>query len=274
MPNQPLETLKQFDDDLKSLRRRIKAESVTQIAKKSLRRKAEELGTTWFSDIVPHLSGGNRVDPAIVERYSEQFGRLIQLSRPSNLKASHIEVLGRVTSKFRDELILPIQTAGEHPSTTTQLEAMLKDVTGSSQSEYLAEAVACARYRLFKGAAVLGWCAAIDQIHHAIERIGFQQFNATSAFMTNQTKGRFKKFNQEQNVSTLSELREVFDTTGLWVLEGLQIIDSNQHTRLRSCFELRCQCAHPGEAPVTEYNLLSFFSDLKEIVFRNPKFAS
>jgi hypothetical protein len=60
----------------------------------------------------------------------------------------------------------------------------------------------------------------------------------------------------------------------MWVLEGMAFIDSNQHTRLRSCFDMRCQCAHPGDAPVTQYNLLSYFSDLNEIVFKNEKFKS
>jgi hypothetical protein len=31
--------------------------------------------------------------------------------------------------------------------------------------------------------------------------------------------------------------------------------------------------AHPGEAPVTLYNLLSFFSDVSEIVLKNQKSA-
>ena len=52
----------------------------------------------------------------------------------------------------------------------------------------------------------------------------------------------------------------------------MQLIDSNQQTRLRSCFELRCHCAHPGDAPLTEFNFLSFFSDLNEIVFRGKSF--
>ena len=77
-----------------------------------------------------------------------------------------------------------------------------------------------------------------------------------------------------QNVSSLSETREVFDTVILWVLEGMGLIDSNQHTRLRSCFDMRCQCAHPGDAPVTQYNLVSYFSDLNEIVFKNDKFET
>lgn len=90
--------------------------------------------------------------------------------------------------------------------------------------------------------------------------------------MASETKGRYKKFNQVQNISSISELREVFDHIILWIIEGLELIDSNQHTRLRSCFELRCQCSHPGDAPVTEYNLLSYYSDLNEIIFKNPKF--
>jgi hypothetical protein len=91
--------------------------------------------------------------------------------------------------------------------------------------------------------------------------------------MASQQKGRFKRFNQTQSVTSLSELREVFDTVVLWIIEGMALIDSNQHTRLRSCFEMRCHCAHPGEAPITEYNLMSLFSDIQQIVLENPKFA-
>jgi hypothetical protein len=91
--------------------------------------------------------------------------------------------------------------------------------------------------------------------------------------MASQQKGRFKKFNSVQNVTSLSEIREVFDSVVLWIIEGMGLVDSNQHTRLRSYFDMRCHCAHPGEAPITPYNLMSFFSDLNEIVFNNPKFA-
>ena len=55
-----------------------------------------------------------------------------------------------------------------------------------------------------------------------------------------------------------------------WSTSGL--LDSNEHTRLRSCFELRCQCAHPGDAPLTEFNLMSFFSDINEIILQGAKF--
>jgi len=258
---------------LKSFRRAIKEQTVKQIAKKALRAKAEELPTKWFSEIAPALQEEKVIAPGTIERYSELFGRLLKLSSPNNLRTSYIEVLDSLLGDYRPELIFPSQTAGEGPSTTSQLETMLAGIADPSQSEYLAEAVTAAKHQLFRAAAILGWCSAIDQVHHALERIGFDTFNKTSGFMTSQSKGRFKKFNQTQNVSSISEVREVFDPILLWIIEGMQLIDINQHTRLRSCFELRCQCAHPGEAPVSEYNLLSFFSDIKAIVFENPKLA-
>ena len=84
--------------------------------------------------------------------------------------------------------------------------------------------------------------------------------------MKNQSKGRFKKFNKEFHVQSLSEIRQVFDSDILWIIEGLGLIDINQHTRLKGCFDMRCHCSHPGDAPVTEYNLISFFSDINEII--------
>jgi hypothetical protein len=71
----------------------------------------------------------------------------------------------------------------------------------------------------------------------------------------------------------LSELQTVFDTDLLWVLEYLQLIDGNQHQRLRYCFEFRNNSAHPGKAPIKGENLYSFYSDISEIVLKNPKFA-
>jgi hypothetical protein len=189
----------------------------------------------------------------------------------TRLKSRYLSVLGSILPNFREDFILPLQTTAAMPA--SQLQGLLSGITSPMQSEYLNEAIACASHGYYRAAAVLGWCAAIDQIHRAIERIGFAKFNVASSLMARQIKGRFKKFNQVQNVSSTSELREVFDNIVLWVLEGMQLIDINQHTRLHSCFELRCQCSHPGEAPITEYNLLSFFSDLNEIVFKNQKVA-
>jgi len=173
---------------------------------------------------------------------------------------------------FREEIILKLHEQLPTSPSLTLLSGLFKGLP-SDEDNYLREAIGCAQRGFLRASLVLGWCATIDRIHRKIEEIGFPAFNVASAQMASQQKGRFKRFNQVQNVSSLTELREVFDNIVLWIIEGIGLIDSNQHTRLHSCFDMRCQSAHPGDAPITEFNLLSFFSDLKEIVFGNPKFA-
>ena len=196
------------------------------------------------------------------------------MSAPNNLKSSYTQTLKSILKSFRDDLIIPLLTQPKSNPKTTLLSEVLDVLPSSEENEYLKEAVDCARHNFYRASVVLGWCATIDRIHKAIEKTGYPQFNVASSTMASQTKGRFKKFNAVQNVSSISELREVLDTVVIWILEGMQFIDSNQHTRLRSCFDMRCQCAHPGDAPVTHYNRLSYFSDLNEIVFKNQKFKT
>lgn len=267
-----VEKLKQLLDDLKALRRDIKAEKVTQIAKKNLRTHAEELGAKWFSEFSASASQELGLSSDVLEKYLDGFGRLIALSSPNNLKKSYIEVLDALIKPFRDELIIPSQKGGSPSASLSLLHQILKDLPDPEENEYLNEAISCAQRGFLRASVVLGWCAAIDRVHRRIEDYGFTQFNVTSVQMAGQQKGRFKRFNSPQQVNSLSELRGVFDTVVLWVIEGMGMIDSNQQTRLRSCFDLRCHCGHPGAAPVTEYNLMSFYSDINQIIFRNAMF--
>lgn len=269
-----LESLKQLHTNLLSLRKAISAETSKTISKKPLREQAEQICSTWFSGLSDQLNATGAIQAAILQSYTDCFSRLIKISAPNNLKESYLDVLGNLSKKFRDDLILPIQKNPTTQNNASLLTKMLADLPNPDEDDYLKEAINCASHEYFRAAVVLGWCAAIDRIHRAIEVIGFAKFNITSASIASQAQGRFKKFNSPQNISSLSEMREVFDTVVLWIIEGMQLIDSNQHARLKGCFDLRCQCAHPGDAPVTEFNLLSYFSDLNEIIFRNPKFKT
>jgi hypothetical protein len=265
-----IESLKRFEGELRSLRTLIKAEQVKQINKVSIRNKTESIASEWFSSIVPQLQAA-ALRPELIESYSTHFTSLLNICGPGNSKSRYLEEIETALKCFKKDFILGLQTRSATPA--SQLQVLLGSIQDSTYAEYLQEAIECSRHELYRGAAVLGWAAAIDQIHRSLELRGFEEFNKKSAWMTAQTKGKFKKFSQSLNVTSISELREVFDNIILWVLEGMELIDGNQHTRLHSCFELRCQCSHPGEAPVTEYNLLSFFSDLNEIVFKNATFA-
>jgi hypothetical protein len=267
-----LDKLRVLWKELDSLRKEVSSVKTDRISKKSTRSNAELLGSKWFAEFSEALGDEHGISLDLIESYSQLFGRLIKVSAPNNLKKSYSDTLRAILKSFRDDLIIPLQTQSKGTPKATLLSEVLDDLPSPEVNAYLKEAIECARHDFYRASVVLGWCAAIDRIHTTIEKVGFAKFNITSATMASQTAGRFKKFSAVQNVSSLSEIREVFDTVILWVIEGMGLVDNNQHTRLRSCFDIRCQSAHPGDAPLTQYNLLSYFSDLNEIVFRNEKF--
>jgi hypothetical protein len=269
-----LPTLKAFHEDLQQYRLAIRSVTAAAIAQKALRSQAEAIGARWCNELGPKISATNSFAAEMLTRYTDGFSRLIALSSPNNRKSTYLSVLDDLLKSFRKDLILPIQQGKVRMSSgNAAFDAFLAKISASDEGEYFKEALSCAKQGYLRAATVMGWCTAVDRIHRKIEEIGFATFNVTSAQMASQTTGRFKRFNQSQNVNSLSELREVFDTIILWIVEGMGLIDSNQHTRLRSCFEMRCQAAHPGDAPTTDYNLLSFFSDIDQIVLVSPRFA-
>jgi hypothetical protein len=266
-----LERLEALLADLKGLRKAIRAEKGKTIAKARPRSRAEELATRWLREHARQLGACGQIERERVDKYSAHFRQLLKISAPSNLRASYLRVLDALIKPFRADLLLPLHELPQQAPSLALLSSLF-DHLPAREGTFLEEAIGCARNGYLRASAVLGWCAAIDRIHRKVEEIGFPTFNVTSAQMASQRRGRFKRFSQVQNVASLADLRQVFDNVVLWIIEGMGLIDANQHTRLRSCFEMRCQSAHPGDAPITEYNLLSFYSDLKEILFDNPRF--
>ena len=265
-----LDLLEDILSRAKALRKDLRGHAPRLVARKSLRDEAKSMGVLWHQEVLPKIT--SHVEPEVLKPYSEAFTRLIKLSGPGNQAKSYLEALDTIIKPFSKVFLIPAQQGSFVSSASSDFDAFLVSITDGVEGEYFSEAIACAKHGYLRAAVVLGWSAAIDRIHRRIEEIGFQKFNNTSTQMAGQQAGRYKKFNQKQNVASLGDIREVFDNVILWIVEGMELIDTNQHTRLRSCFDMRCHSAHPGEAPITTYNLLSFFSDLDQIVFKNPKF--
>lgn len=267
-----VEKLQTFHTDLKALLRTLKKESNPRVAKKHLREEAERLGKGWFSDIEPELRRRSLFSDELLAKYAGGCQRLIKLSSPNHSVTNYKNTIETLVKPMQDDLILPIQTSLNTGAAPTVFQSFVTSLKDPEESDYFQESIDCAKRGFLRAAAVMAWCAAINRIHLKIQAIGFSSFNDASVQMANQQKGRFKRFDQKQIVTSLSELREVSDRTALWIIEGMGLIDSNQHTRLSGCYEMRCHCAHPGQAPITEYNLMSIFSDIQQIVLENPKF--
>jgi hypothetical protein len=272
MKQETLTRLGRFKELLRGLRRDISVQRTKCVARVAQRRAADAIATLWVEELRSPLEHKFKLPSDVIESTSEAMKHLHVLSRPNNLASSYLQVLDGVLKDFDDRFILPIQQTSSKIERILDLTKLIPALPNPDESTYLKEAVECASSGHHRAAIVMGWCCAIDRIQRRIAAIGFQGFNAASTTLKNQTSGKFKRWNKEFSISTLSELQQIFDTDLIVVLEGMSLLDGNQAQRLETCFQYRCHSAHPGQAPIGEAHVIAFFTDIAEIILQNPKF--
>lgn len=268
-----LMSIRDLEGRLRKLRiglQNIPGERVNAIA---VRQEAESLADLWVEGLRSTLEFQFKLPTETIEEFANGFKRLHVLSRRGNRVSSYRDCLSDLLRDIKNKLILPIQQLPDPIEGNSQLKGIVAALPESDMSEYLSEAIACEEKGFYRASIIMGWCAAVDHIQNKLIMLGLDKFNVASTRLKNQTSGRFRRFHKEFKVATLSELQEVFDTDLLWILEGMQIIDSNQGDRLRTCFQYRNQSAHPGLAPIGTVHLIAFFNDIFEIILLNQKLS-
>jgi hypothetical protein len=273
MKSTVLTNLRQFKTDLQALRKDVKANRGERVSQKSIRNQAENLATRWVEDIRSPLEHKFKVSADVIRDMSENMKQLHVLSRPNNRTSSYLKILEQALRDFDDRLVLPVQQLAVDVESVFDLQKLVPGLTDPAESEYLDEAVRCAAAGFKRASIVLGWCAAVDRMQRKILLMGLASFNATSTKLKAQVSGKFKRWNKEFSISTLSELQTVLDTDLVVVLEGMGLLDGNQAERLETCFQYRNHSAHPGEAPIGDAHVVAFFTDINEIILRNPSFS-
>lgn len=263
--------IKEIDKALGELSKEINESKGKYVSKKQTMQNAELVAKKWFELVEPcaeHFGFSTVVE----SKYHRLFEQLLGLSLKQSWKLTYKKTITAISEKFKEDILLVVIKSADKITSFANLPNILENAT-EEERDYLNEALGCAKNGYLRASMVLVWCAAINRMQKTIEKLGFDEFNKKSEEMKKICDGRFKRFKKSFNVHSLSELRaSVFDTDLLGVLEYWWLIDANQHERLSVCFIMRNNAAHPGEATITEPNLLSAFSDLKTIIFDNPKF--
>lgn len=270
-----LQGLEMLQTDLINLKKQIQKNDGSRVWTGEIIDDSKRIAIRWFDDFEPVLSHFGVSDLEIKD-YHARFDSILRLAaRSGPSKKAFLEGLEEIIANFADNLVVEVQKFSQPLSTTlpiSYINAILNHVT-DEEKDYLLEALDCVRVGARRASVIMGWCAAVYRMHKIIESLGFEEFNNKSKEMKNKTKGRYGRFKKEFAIDSLFELRAtVFDTDLLWVLEYWGLIDSNQHNQLSACYVMRSTSAHPGEAEMSDENLISFFSDLRKIIFTNPKF--
>lgn len=269
---QILESLGLIENTLSRLKQGFNKSETKYVTRKQTRQEVTSIAKKWFEKIEPVIQQFG-VRDSVIEKYHEEFTKLLEYSLKEVVwKKTYQKLIEGILVGFKKEILIVVMKSAGRIFSIADLTKILENAT-EEEKEYLSESLGCARRRFFRASMVLVWSAAVYRMQKVVEKLGFDVFNKKSEEMKNIKTGRFKRFNKSFNIRSLSDLRvSVFDTDLLWILEYWGLIDANQHQRLSVCFLMRNNAAHPGKARITQINLASAFSDLKNIVFDNPQF--
>lgn len=273
MKDTTIQKLEIFRGNLRDLKREVGKVTGERVSRVEVRRNADKIATCWVEELRSPLEHKFKLPIEEIRDMAEQMKQLHVLSRPNNRKSSYLKTINRALKKFDDRFILPIKQSTFKVESVLDLRKLIPGLSDPDESDYLKEAIDCAESGFCRAAIVMGWCATIDKIQKQILNLGFDKFNKASSEVKNQKSGKWKNWNKEFSISTLSELQTIFDTDLIIVVERLGLIDGNQSDRLRTCFQYRNHSAHPGQAPIEDANVVAFFSDITAIVLENSSFT-
>jgi hypothetical protein len=256
----------------KKLYTKIKKDPGIFVSQEKTKKEVRDLCLFWFREIkIQELAG---VHADIIEKYNSAYRKLLNLTLNNNRRTSYVQIMSAIVSSYNTDIFLPSITRSKQNDTPIQIWDFASGLS-EEELDYITESVGCANNKFYRAATILGWCAAVNRMHDSIEYFGLNKFNLKSQEMKNISQGRYKRFNKSFDVKTRNELASnVFDNDLLWVLEYTGFIDANQLERLMICFTMRNNSAHPGDAGITSENLISFYSDIKTIIFENEKFQN
>lgn len=263
--------LKEINKNLIALSDDLSKSASTFVNKQQRRKDAELIAQLWFEKVEPYAEHFG-ISEIIESKYHSLFEQLLELSLKPSRKVTYQKTISTVTKSIKEQLILAVIKSADKTNSFTDLPNILENAT-AEEKEYLDEALGCAKNSYLRASMVLVWCAAVNRMHKSIEKLGIAEFNKKSHEMKDIKNGRFKRFDKSFDLVSANDLEAtVFDTDLLWVLEYWNLIDSNQHERLKNCFDMRNHAAHPGDAKTTMENLASAFSDIKTMVLDNTNF--
>lgn len=264
-------SLKSLEVELKKIQKTIAAQPGPQIRQLSAKDAVLKVARSWFEKVEKQLVFYGVASDKI-SKYSKMFDNLLQMSFTNASKSRYVSILDEMHQSFNKDIAVPVYKFTGDITDFGHLDAILSNLA-EDEKPLMQEAIHCARSGYRRASVVLGWAASINRMHKIVEKLGFDEFNKKSKEMNDIVEGRYKRFKKYFHVVNMAELQAtVFDNDLLWVLEYCQFIDNNQHERLSACFVMRNSSAHPGASVMTEDNVVSFYSDLKTIIFDNTKF--
>jgi len=173
-----------------------------------------------------------------------------------------------VVSSFTEHIVIPLIRFEGSPSQVTSRQIVSEFAGKVSQDElsYLEEAARCLASRCNRAAIILLWAAAMARLHGAIEKIGFNSYNAALDKVSRKKGNPFNRVSKTV-VASLPELQRCRDFDLLVVGMELWEYDFQVFEELDRLLGIRNSAAHPGMLKPSSLDVQQYASKVSTYLF-------
>lgn len=193
---------------------------------------------------------------------------LLQSTNARTRSSAYRKKLKPVIEAFTDRIVVPVIRFEGSPSQVASRQLM-GEFTGKvmlDEQSYLEEAARCLANRCNRAAIILLWAAAMARLHGAIEKLGFNAYNAALDQAIRRKGNPFNKVSKTV-VASLPELQRCRDFDLLVVGMELWKYDLQVFEELDRLLGIRNSAAHPGMLKPSALDVQQYASKVGAYVF-------
>lgn len=251
----------------KALHRDLLTLKGTEVRKSKTLSEIKELSKEWLrASAALRLVGA--VQSENLEILDEQATELLNSTNVRTRSSAYCKRLVVVVSAFIDRIIVPVIRYEGSPSQVASRQLMGEFIGKVSEEEqsYLEEAARCLANRCNRAAIILLWAAAMARFHRAIEKLGFNAYNAALDKVTQKRGNPYNKVSKT-SIGSLPELQRCRDFDLLVVGIELWKYDLQIFEELDRLLGIRNSAAHPGMLKPSALDVQQYASKVGTYVF-------
>lgn len=172
---------------------------------------------------------------------------LLQSTNVRTRSSTYYNKLEPVLASFTEGIVVPVIRFEGSPSqvASRQLMSEFAGKVSPDEQNYIEEASRCLASRCSRAAIILLWAAAMARFHGAIEKLGFNTYNAALDNVTQKKGIPFNKVSKTA-IGSLPELQKCRDFDLIVVGMELWKYDIQVFEELDRLLGIRNSAAHPG----------------------------
>jgi hypothetical protein len=243
-----------------------------EVTESALIERASAIAKEWLKNSQQLRGLADALLPAL-DRFDTAATKVLTSTKARTRASSYRKKLSPFVEDFFDALVIPIIRYEGSPAQVAarQLESIFSGAVSLEELEYIKEAARCTSVHCHRASMVLLWAAAIARLHTAIQKIGFNAFNAAMTAAVAKKGPPFNRIRGSGDVSTLAELQRMPDFNLLVVGMDLWKYDLQAFEELERLLGLRNSAAHPGMFVPNALEVQQFGSKLRKFVFESVK---